>query len=49
LAKQGILNANVPLSALNKLPLDPKIDVPYIYSITKNAQEYEIALSLENS
>jgi hypothetical protein len=29
--------------------LDPKIDVPYIYSTTKNAQEYEVAFTLENS
>jgi type II secretory pathway pseudopilin PulG len=49
LAIQWKLNSNVSLSTLEKLPLDPKIDIPYIYSITKNAQEFEVALTLENS
>ncbi|MDQ7009215.1 MAG: prepilin-type N-terminal cleavage/methylation domain-containing protein [Candidatus Gracilibacteria bacterium] len=45
---QGKLNKNVSLSTIDKIPYDPKIEVPYLYSITTNKKEFEIALTLEN-
>lgn len=48
LAKQWKMNSSVVLPNLNKLPLDPKTEMPYVYSITNNAQEYQIAFTLEN-
>jgi len=29
--------------------MDPKTKSPYFYSITKNAQEYELSATLENT
>lgn len=34
---------------LRNLPLDPYTKTPYIYSITKNKQEFQIAATLENN
>jgi hypothetical protein len=31
------------------MPLDPKINLPYTYSVTTNRTEYQVALTLENS
>ncbi|MDD3144718.1 MAG: prepilin-type N-terminal cleavage/methylation domain-containing protein [Candidatus Gracilibacteria bacterium] len=45
---QGKFDENVRLNTLDRLPLDPKSKTGYIYSITKNAQEYEMAATLEN-
>lgn len=47
-AYQWKLNNNVSLSTLDKIPLDPFINTNYSYSITKNKQEYQVALSYEN-
>lgn len=47
-AMQWLLNNNVSLSTLDNVPLDPYIEIPYHYSTTKNRQEFQIALSLEN-
>ena len=47
LATQWLLNEEVPLSNLDEIPLDPKIEIPYTYSVTRNKQEFEIALTLE--
>lgn len=49
LAKQWKLNSSVSIPTLNKLPLDPKVDVEYSYSITEKWKEFELALTLENS
>jgi len=46
--KQWKLNKQVSLSELNNLPLDPSLKIPYLYSITKNRQEFQIATTLEN-
>lgn len=40
---------NVWLSTIDKIPLDPKLNIPYLYSITKNKQEFQIAWALENN
>ncbi|MDD2907064.1 MAG: prepilin-type N-terminal cleavage/methylation domain-containing protein [Candidatus Gracilibacteria bacterium] len=45
---QGKFNDNVRLNTLDRLPFDPKTKTSYFYSITKNAQEYEMAATLEN-
>lgn len=45
---QWKFDENVRLNTLDRLPLDPKSKTWYIYSITKNAQEYEMAATLEN-
>lgn len=45
---QWKFDENVRLNTLDRLPLDPKSKTGYIYSITKNAQEYEMAATLEN-
>ena len=47
-ANQWFLNRNVRLSTLEQLPLDPKSEVPYLYSVTSNKQEFQAAWSLEN-
>ena len=47
-AYQWKLNNDVSLSTLDKIPLDPFVDTNYSYSVTKNKQEYQIALSYEN-
>jgi len=48
IAYQGLFDSDVRLNTLDKLPLDPKAKIPYFYSITRNAQEYEMATTLEN-
>ena len=48
LAWQWKLDANIWLSEIDEIPSDPKINVPYLYSISKNKQEFEIVLTLEN-
>jgi len=45
---QWRFDQNVRLNTLDRLPFDPKAKIPYVYSITKNAQEYEMAATLEN-
>jgi len=49
IAYQWFMNNDVALSTAEKLPLDPELEIPYSYSTTINRQEYQIALSLENS
>ncbi len=43
------LNSSVTLSTLDKLPFDPLLKIPYIYSITTSKQEYQIWATLENN
>lgn len=47
-ANQWLLNKNVHLDTLEKLPIDPKALIPYFYSIITNKQEFQIAWTLEN-
>ncbi len=47
-ATQWKLNNNVTLSTLDNIPTDPKAKVHYMYSITSNRQEYQLAATLEN-
>jgi len=46
---QGKLSKDVSLNTIDKIPYDPKLNIPYTYSITANKQEFEIAMTLENS
>lgn len=48
-AIQWVLNENVTLTTLDKIPKDPSIGIPYSYSVTRNKQEFELALTLESS
>lgn len=48
LVKQWKMDSNVILSNIDNLPLDPKTKLPYIYSVTNNNQEYQLAYTLEN-
>lgn len=48
-AYQGYVDNTVALSTAEKLPEDPKLETPYIYSTTTNRQEYQLAATLENS
>lgn len=48
-AYQWLMNQKVTLSTAEKLPLDPEMDIPYFYSISRNKQEFQLALSLENN
>lgn len=49
-AYQWFLNESVHLSTFDwVLPKDPKINVNYSYSTSRNNQEFQIAMSLENS
>lgn len=47
-ALQWELNENVTLSTMDEIPLDPHTGKHYTYSVTKNKQESQIALTLEN-
>jgi hypothetical protein len=48
-AKQWKLNKKVVLPDLDNLPKDPDLSIPYLYSITENRWEFQIAWTLENS
>jgi type II secretory pathway pseudopilin PulG len=48
-AIQWKLDSTVTLSTLEKLPLDPNLKLPYLYSITQNKSEYLLWASLENN
>jgi len=48
-ANQWFLNNDVSLSTAESLSLDPDLDIPYVYSVTRSKQEYQIAMSLENN
>ncbi len=48
-AFQWKLDENVILSTIDKIPKDPFINIPYVYSITKNNKEFQLALTLENN
>ena len=43
------MNQKVTLSTAERLPLDPDLDIPYIYAVTRNKQEFQLSLSLENN
>lgn len=47
-AYQGLFNDQVRLNTIDRLALDPKINMPYFYSVTKTKQEFEMAATLEN-
>ena len=48
-AIQWKLDRDVGLSTIDEFVVDPKLDIPYTYSITTNKQEFQIAGTLENS
>lgn len=48
-AYQWYIDNSVSLSTAEKLPLDPKLEIPYFYSTTRNRQEFQLALTLENA
>ena len=45
---QWFLDSSVALTTLDKLSIDPKLKTPYVYSITRNRQEFQVAGTLEN-
>lgn len=47
-ATQWLLDRNVWIEWSTVLPRDPLIETPYIYSISRNRQEFQIAWTLEN-
>ena len=47
-AIQWLLNKNVRLNTLEKLPYDPKTEKSYIYSVTDNKLEFQVVWVLEN-
>jgi prepilin-type N-terminal cleavage/methylation domain-containing protein len=47
-AYQWKLNEKVTLSTLDDLPLDPDLEIPYLYSVTTNRKEMQVAGTLEN-
>ncbi len=60
LIQQGKFNNNVVVDTIDKLPLDPKTNTPYVYSVRNNfwtnrsdtykgKQEFQLAATLENS
>lgn len=48
IALQWKMNKKVALSTISVLPFDPFTETSYIYSTTKNRQESQIAMTLEN-
>lgn len=47
-AFQWKLNNNVAISTLDTIPLDPELQIPYLYSTVSNRSEFQIAGTLEN-
>ena len=47
IAWEGRLEQSVWLSTIDEIPYDPKIKVPYYYSITASKQEFQLAATLE--
>lgn len=47
-AKQWVLNEDVTLSTMDNIPKDPHTSKYFSYSTTKNKQEFQVALTLEN-
>jgi prepilin-type N-terminal cleavage/methylation domain-containing protein len=48
-ATQGRLSRDVALTTADTIAYDPRIDIPYTYSVTTNKQEFEVSLTLENA
>ena len=48
-AIQWVLNENVTLTTLDKIPYDPSSEIAYSYWITRNKQEFQLALTLESA
>ncbi len=48
IAWQWKLGKNISLSTIDEIPLDPKLQIPYLYSITAAKQEFQLAGTLEN-
>ncbi|MDD5213570.1 MAG: FISUMP domain-containing protein [Candidatus Gracilibacteria bacterium] len=46
-AKQGFMNSKVYSTEIITAPLDPNYKIPYLYSVTKNNQFYELATIIE--
>ncbi len=47
-AYQGKFNKDVRISNMDRLPMDPKSKKEFLYSVTKNRQEFQVAATLEN-
>ena len=47
-AYQWLLNDEVTLITMDMMPMDPYTSKYYFYSISKNKQEFQVALTLEN-
>lgn len=47
-AYQGLMNNKVSLSTAESLSLDPELELPYTYSVSRTKQEYQLAASMEN-
>lgn len=48
-AIQWKMNTGVVISTIQELPLDPYVNIPYIYSISRNNQEFQLSATLENN
>lgn len=48
-AYQWYMNQKVALSTADSIPLDPELEIPYVYSVTINRQEHQIGLSIYNN
>ena len=47
-AFQWVLNEDVTLSTMDNIPSDPHTSKKYFYSVSKNKQETQVAITLEN-
>jgi len=43
------MNQKVSLTTADKLPLDPELEIPYMYATTRNRQEHQVGLSISNN
>lgn len=48
IAWQWKLWKNISLSTIDEIPLDPKLNIEYLYSITSSKQEFQLAWTLED-
>lgn len=48
-AIQWRLDENIIISTIDKIPLDPFIEVPYVFSVSRSKQEFQLSATLENN
>ncbi len=48
-AIQWKLDETLIITTIDRIPKDPFVNIPYIYSVTRNKQEFQLAATIENN